>query len=107
MTIWKVGDRARVRKGAGGMRFLADDRPDPRGLTCTIVAIPSLDERQDCAVEVDGDYPPEPVWGSYGCWFDDLEPLIDPKADEFIERIKKIAREPRPMATELLNQGGV
>lgn len=104
MTVWKVGDRARIRKDAknryGEIPAWAHNKfPDPRGKTCTIVSIPAYRDDADCSVEVD-DYPLEPHFGAWATRFDALEPLTDTKADEFVERMKKLAREPQvPVCT--------
>ncbi len=42
----------------------------------------------------------DPRIGNLVCHTDSLRPLTDPKADAFIEQIKKIAREPAPMLLE-------
>ncbi len=45
---------------------------------------------------------PHAVHGTWGALPEQLAPLTDPKADEFIEGLKKLAREPQPA---LLNTG--
>lgn len=86
MATFKVGQR--VRKIAHGN--LPWHRGVPIGTTGTI-----LRTAQHFGAEWEMSYdgmPPPPL--AYVANSDMLAPLIDPLADAFVERIKKIAREP-------------
>jgi len=82
MTNFKVGQRVRVRKEC--------DRVSPEcahlcGAEAQLVSVYGYRE-WELSLRVRG--------GPVIAHEDALEPLTDPKADEFIERIKKLEREP-------------
>lgn len=85
----KIGDRVRFVRGA------APAWEPLIGREGRIVGLGNnpgyvIDFRWDCHVNFG-----EPDSG-VNCLFAELEPITDPKAEQFIERIKKLAREPAP-----------
>lgn len=95
MTTFKVGQRVRI------VRVGPTCRPVVRALVGregTIVAIPSNSyfAVAECDVEIDG--APATSLGfddkPFASRFDNLAPLTDPKADAFIESVKKWKPEP-------------
>ena len=85
MATFKVGQRVRLVKSVLGNT----------GAECVVTALAAegywsqIGEYVGIEIKIDGSderyVAPDESW---------LAPLTDPKADEFIERIKKLAREP-------------
>lgn len=93
MAAFKVGQR---------VRFVKTDNPalaDLVGREATIVSIPAWSSG-DCSITIDGAL--GRTYGgflpSFATLFTHIAPLTDPKADEFIERIKKLGNEPMPLS---------
>ena len=84
MATFKVGQRVRVRMQKLGSIELYGSIV---GCEATITSVPAKNGKLDCTAEVDGN-------GSWELFFHNLSPLTDPAADQFIERIKKLGREP-------------
>ena len=92
MANFKVGQRVRIIKSVGG-------RHD--GVEATILTPLRMERSRACGfhaahrIAIDGVGSFNPVtglpWGEPPEW---LAPLTDPKADAFIESLKKLAREP-------------
>lgn len=91
MATFRVGQRVRITQES------PDSNAPARccGKTAVIVSIPSeLIQGRDCDILID-DFPRSWVEsGAYQAGFWQLSPLTDPKADAFIESIKKLGREP-------------
>jgi hypothetical protein len=101
MATFKVGQRVRVRRDAAPAPNttardyeIANKNGPAGGKEGVIVSIPASGATAECSVLLD-DYPPSPYLdGSYAAMFYQLEPLTDPKADEFIEQVKRWKPEP-------------
>ena len=94
MATFKVGQRVRVIKARHAKEII--------GMETTITS--------EGFVDVWGDFGYRTQWsdanGYPGHLAEHLAPLTDPGADAFIERIKKLAREPQPVKeTEVHAQG--
>lgn len=101
MATYKVGQR---------VKFVAGLKPEHQGPgyevahdgligdvgTVYDVASSRLPPDAACAVLFDGSRSKH-LSGAFAVRAYQIVPLTDPKADEFIERIKKIAREPAPV----------
>src|SRR5689334_10854643 len=89
MAVFRVGQRVRIANPKTFKEFT--------GREGTIVRIPSWDDDSDCSVLVDG-YDArahgyrEP---SVAFAFSRLAPLTDPRADAFLESLKKLGTAPR------------
>jgi hypothetical protein len=94
MATFKVGQRVKVI-AVDGLKwsFLV-------GCTGTIIPVPPVPplsrQAKDFPVDLDGLPCPLPS-GTWGFNADQLAPLTDPKAEAFIEGLKKLAREPAPL----------
>lgn len=101
MAIFKVGQRVRIVRGSKSGRG-----PSCVGREATIIdyvaqiRYVSGEVKEAYFLAIDGIGTHNPVHGdpyaAEGSW---LAPLTDPKADEFIERLKKLEREPQPLVT--------
>lgn len=94
MTTFRVGQRVRIVWLGGAAARRASDVLGREG---TITAIPSAwHPRAECDVEIDG--APAVAYGyedrPWAALFVNLAPLTDPKADAFIESVKKWKPEP-------------
>lgn len=93
MAQFKVGDKVRlVRRRApddtqhGSRVVIIGGRP-----TGTIIRmLPDWPQYGDCIVALDHHQNPAP-YGGYAARFYQLEPLTDPRADEFIADMKRFA----------------
>ncbi len=89
MSAFKVGQRVRVvGQDEGSVTWWGC----VRGREATIVAIPF--ENRDCGIEIEGD---TRTWRAD---FHRLAPLTDPKADAFIESIKKLKPYEEPVVVK-------
>jgi hypothetical protein len=104
MANFKIGQR--VRCVAESLRDAVPNavRPAPIGTEGVVISPLILDWRDGVWVYVvrfdgvDSGYRERAEWtGAYGCEPYEIAPLTDPGADAFIERIKKLAREPAPL----------
>ena len=88
MATFKVGQRVRIVRSKFGLSV---------GCEATIEAIPPRCPCEipgsDCEVKIDG-WPGDGPHGTYATPFSWIAPLTDPKAEEFLERIRKMEREP-------------
>jgi len=82
MAIFKVGDKARIVNA-----YPAHAKWN--GAEVTIIGLPGCDPDWPGQYQIDGPM----VRGPWNHWFagpEQLAPLTDPKADEFIENIKRL-----------------
>ena len=96
MATFKVGQRVRKvemqrPEDNGGLRYLGSPLA-PIGTEGTVVAL----RNEACAVDVAWDgYPSRGLASAWRVMLYQLAPLTDPKADAFVESLKKLAREPQ------------
>lgn len=92
MANYKVGMRVRIVSGEHCI-----------GREATITAIPNPfhEGNPDCRISVDGEPCPRSLAkdGTWSANFENLAPLAppDPKADAFIEQLRKLGSEPHPV----------
>jgi hypothetical protein len=93
MATFKVGQRVRVARAPD---YAKPENLHRVGMEGRIIAIPSDNWRLECDVLLDGERDQAHPTGAFAAMFWWLEPM-DPKADAFIEGLKKLAREPAPL----------
>ena len=102
MSDLRIGQRCRLVN--------MKDAPNPDWRGCegdevTVIGLPGscLIFPDQYEVTMPAHYPPECRWNSSGYFAcrENLRPLTDPGADAFIERIKKLGREPVNLAEKV------
>lgn len=88
MANFKVGDRARII-----------DAPDMKkkhwiGCEVTILRLPGWSDYKPGSYEISRPATEMGEWRAYGAPAHHLAPLTDPGVDAFMERIKRLGREP-------------
>lgn len=94
MSAFKVGQRVRNI-------YMGDGASVPFGAEGVVTGLGEASRPYPDGYQVVFDS--HPSWSpdrSWNCRRDVLAPLTDPLAEQFIERIKKIAREPAPLVKE-------
>lgn len=84
MATLKVGQRVRF---ARAVKPAGDSLPGREGVIAGLGA--KFPERSDTPWDCYVNFGPG-EYRAVNCMFSELEPLLDPKADEFIERLKKL-----------------
>ena len=95
MATFRVGQRVKKVQMYGAY---SPRETVPLGTQGIIVGAPGM-AFWDYDVKYDG-LPPERTYGSYGADEHMLAPLVDPAADAFMERIKRLEREPVNVTTK-------
>lgn len=88
MAKFKVGDRARIIDGPDMMQR------HWIGCEVTILRLPGWSDYKPGHYEISRPATEMGEWRAYGAPAHHLAPLTDPGADAFMERIKRLGREP-------------